>query len=87
MPRRGIPKIHADIAWGDLPEFLDQELQRLTPDASQPAGAVDRLIRLRRTCEKGDRSGGDTRSEDVWVLIHIEVQAQRDQGFEERMFR
>ena len=44
MPRRGIPKIHADIAWGDLPEFLDQELQRLTPDASQPAGAVDRLI-------------------------------------------
>ena len=70
------PAIHADIDWSELPEFLDQELQSLTPDAAQPAGAVDRLIKLRRA-----------RGEEVRVLVHIGVQAQRDQRFMERMFR
>ena len=38
------PAIHAGLDWSDPPEFLDQELQSLTPGAAQPAGVVDRLI-------------------------------------------
>ena len=40
-----------------------------------PSGVVDSLFRVRL------RSGGD-----AWLLIHVEVQAQRDAAFERRMF-
>ncbi len=70
------PAIHRGIDWRVAPESLESELLALAPSAQSPKGVVDRLIKLRRL------SG-----EECWVLVHVEVQAQRDATFAERMFR
>lgn len=70
------PQAHADIDWRTPPQFLDTELQRVAPDEPQGRQHVDKLVRI-------FRRGGD----DAWVLVHVEVQSQRDRDFAQRMFR
>jgi len=67
------PGVHAEIDWSERPEFLDKELQRLRRGGRRRG--VDKLARVVR------RSGEPAR-----VLVHVEVQSQREPGFERRMF-
>jgi hypothetical protein len=67
------PDVHAEVDWSHPPEFLDKELQKLRPRGRRKG--VDKLVRVRR------RSGGAAR-----ILVHVEVQAQRQKGFARRMF-
>jgi flagellar biosynthesis/type III secretory pathway protein FliH len=69
------PKVYADINWRRKFEFLDKELQKIVPDGQTGRRAVDVLVKVWR-------KGGS----EQWVLIHIEVQAQPDSTFPERMY-
>ena len=72
------PEIFEDVDWRKKPRFLDKELQAIaTTRANNPRGGarvVDSLLELSR------KSGGKS-----WVLVHIEVQAQKVSDFEKRM--
>ncbi len=70
------PHIHDDIDWLRGFVFLDKELQKLVPKAARGRLYVDNLVKVWR--KNGD---------EAWVLIHIEVQTQRDLDFPKRMFR
>jgi hypothetical protein len=70
------PIVHAGIAWSANYEWQDRELQLVAPDSERGSQAVDKLVEVRR------RDGSD-----AWVLIHLEVQSQRDRSFAERMYR
>jgi hypothetical protein len=54
--------------------MFDKEFQQLVPRAAQGRRTVDKLVKVWR---KNGRA--------VWVLIHIEVQAQKDRAFGRRM--
>jgi len=68
------PNIYDDIDWSRPVEMLDKEFQQLVPRAVQGRRTVDKLVKVHR---KNGRA--------VWVLIHVEVQAQRDRTFGRRM--
>ena len=68
------PEIHVAIDWSRGYTFLDKELQKLTPDAESGRHTVDKLAKVQLL-------GG----QELWLLLHIEVQGQRDKGFTERM--
>ncbi len=69
------PRIHADIDWSRGYEFLDKELQKIVPKAAGGRLYVDKLVKVWR---KNGR--------EEWVLIHVEVQTQRDPRFPRRMY-
>jgi hypothetical protein len=69
------PHIHADIDWSRGYIFLDKELQKIVPRAARGRLYVDKLVKVWR---KNGR--------EAWVLIHIEVQTQREAGFPKRMY-
>jgi hypothetical protein len=69
------PQAHADIDWGRGHEFLDKELAKVVRDAEAGQRRVDKLVRVWR-------KGGT----EVWVLIHVEIQAQRETDFPRRMY-
>ena len=69
------PHTHADIDWSRGHEFLDKELQKIVPKSASGRLYVDKLVKVWR------RNGRET-----WVLIHVEVQTQRDRRFAKRFF-
>lgn len=69
------PQAHGEIDWTQQPEFLDKELQQVVRDAELGRRLVDKLVKIYRI-------GG----EQAWVLVHIEVQAQEESDFSQRMF-
>ena len=69
------PQIYADLDWSQKYEFLDKELQKILPKAKTGRGYVDKLVKVWR------KDGTD-----IWLLIHIEVQSQVDEGFTTRMY-
>ena len=69
------PKAHAQIDWSRGFEFLDKELQKITADAALGRRPVDKLVKVWLL------SG-----EELWVLVHIEVQGQREADFELRIY-
>jgi hypothetical protein len=56
--------------------FLDKEFQSISSNSDRGKGYVDKLVKVYL------KNG-----EDRWILIHIEVQGYRDEGFAKRMFR
>ncbi len=70
------PHIHDDIDWSRGFEFLDKELQKIVRQAPDGRLYVDKLVMVWR------KNGRET-----WVLIHVEVQTQRDRNFTRRMYR
>jgi hypothetical protein len=70
------PDIHDDIDWSRGFEFLDKELQKIVKKAARGRLYVDKLVKVWR--KNGD---------EAWVLIHIEVQTQRETNFPKRMYR
>ena len=69
------PGVHRLIDWSASPVFLDTELHQIAPDHEEGRREVDKLVRVRLL---------DGREE--WVLVHVEVQSQRDQAFAQRMW-
>ena len=69
------PDVHAAIDWSRGYEFLDKEMQRLSAKASIGRRTVDKLARVWL------KNGNELR-----VLIHVEVQGQREVEFPQRMF-
>ncbi len=70
------PIIHNDIDWQRGYEFLDKELQKIRPRSATGRRYVDKLVKVYRTSGR-----------PLWILIHIEVQTQRESGFLKRMYR
>lgn len=71
------PEIAQWIDWGREPESLEQELRAVSPDSIVSAQRVDQLMRTWRA---------DT-GESQMVLLHIEVQSQKDDDLAARLFQ
>ncbi len=69
------PAINQDIDWSRGYEILDKELEKITRDGEIGKRRVDKLIKVWRL------SG-----EEQVVYIHVEVQAQRQPIFDQRMY-
>ncbi len=70
------PRLADQIDWSAPPCFLDTELQEIVRDSEAGPMRVDKLVEVLR------KDG----SKDV-LLVHVEVQAQRDDQLPFRMFR
>ncbi|HIJ82698.1 MAG: putative transposase YdaD [Magnetococcales bacterium] len=70
-----LPEAHDGIDWQRDPEFLDKELDRITKEAKAINRRVDLLVKV--WLINGD---------ELWVLIHVEIQGNRDPEFAERMY-
>jgi hypothetical protein len=69
------PAVHQRIDRRLRHTFLDEELQRLARDNKLGSRTVDKLVEVHG-------KGG----EKSLILVHVEVQAQVDTDFEQRMF-
>ena len=69
------PDVHADINWKRKLEFLDKEFRSIARKARSDKRNADALIKV---FLKDGR--------EQWVLIHVEIQAQSDAAFAERMY-
>src|ERR1051325_2824692 len=69
------PAVQDLVDWQHPAEFLDTELQQLGPEHEQGGRSVDRLVKVRLL---------DGREE--WLFIHIEIQAQPESQFPQRMW-
>ena len=69
------PATAALIDWQKPQEFLDKEYQQIAPDAEVGKRYADQLVKVWR--KRGD---------DLWLLLHTEIQAQPEAHFAERMF-
>ncbi len=69
------PEAYRDIDWDMGYEFLNKELRQITKDAEAGRKYVDKLVRVWL------KSG-----QDIWALIHTEIQSQPDDDLPERMY-
>jgi hypothetical protein len=69
------PPAYDEIDWSRDYTFLDKELQQVVPQAETGSRRVDKLVKVFL------RDGQET-----WLLIHIEIQGQREDGFPKRMY-
>lgn len=69
------PDVHRHIDWDKEYVFLDKELQQIARDAEIGKRFVDKLVKV--WTFSGDQ---------VWVLVHIEVQSQPESAFAKRMY-
>ncbi len=69
------PEIHRDIDFSKGYQFLDKEFQKISKEAKTGQKIVDKLVKvfLKDGSEK-------------WLLIHIEIQGQKEKAFARRMF-
>ena len=70
------PRLADQIDWSAPPRFLDTELQEIVRDSDAGPMRVDKLVEVQR-------KEGITEM----LLVHVEVQAQRDDQLPFRMFR
>jgi hypothetical protein len=69
------PPAHADIDWSRGYETLDTELQQVVRDAELGRRYADKLVKVWL------RDGSER-----WLLVHVEVQGRREEGFARRVF-
>ncbi|MCP4399253.1 MAG: cytosolic protein, partial [bacterium] len=69
------PDVGRDIDWKRGYELLDKEFRQITREAESGTRVTDQLVKV-WTIE----------GEETWVLIHVEVQAQRQSSFPQRMY-
>jgi hypothetical protein len=69
------PLVHAEIDWSRGYDFLDQELAQVVRDAELGKRLADKLVKVWKL-----------NGEETWVLVHIEIQSQKESRFGERMF-
>ena len=70
------PEAHAGIDWSVEPQPLDKEFPQLTATAARGKQIADKLWEVRRL------DGAAT-----LVLVHVEIQGQREANFAERILR
>lgn len=69
------PEINQEIDWTKTPVSLDKELEQITATADSKTRHADKLFQVWLLD-----------NQEVWVLIHVEVQSQYDKEFSQRMF-
>ncbi len=69
------PQIDERIDWQKTPISLDKELEKITASSKTQKRHADKLFQVWLLD-----------NQEIWLLIHIEVQSQDDQEFPERMF-
>lgn len=69
------PQIYPEINWQRGYQFLDKELQQITPDANNSRRYADKLARVFTLDD-----------DETWVLIHVEVQGEPERAFSQRMY-
>ncbi len=69
------PQTAALIDWERPHEFLDKEFQQIDREAQQGRRYADKLVRVWQIA-----------GEEIWLLIHVEIQATSEDTFPERMF-
>ena len=72
-----VPGAMESIDWTKKIKFLDTELQKITKDSVLGRRHTDKLVEVILKDKNKTRK---------WVLIHVEIQAQKDIEFSERMF-
>jgi hypothetical protein len=69
------PEVHQLIDWTKIPESLEKKLKRITASAKTKKRFADKLYKVWLL-----------RGEEVWILIHIEIQSQYEEDFSQRMY-
>ncbi|MEH2323819.1 MAG: DUF4351 domain-containing protein [Nostoc sp.] len=69
------PEIYALIDWERPYQFLDKEFQQIACEAEQGKRYADQLVKV-----------WQIQGEELWLLIHVEIQAQKEDNFSKRMF-
>ncbi len=69
------PEIATVIDWTKPIEFLDKEFLQIAPEAATGKRFADQLVKVHR--QQGP---------EIFLLLHIEIQAAREQDFAKRMF-
>ena len=69
------PELATEIDWSAGYESLDKELQTITTQAMLGNRFVDKLMKV-KSCE----------GKELWVLLHIEIQGEKERDFEKRLF-
>ncbi len=69
------PEAHTAIDWTRNYESLDKELQQIVSESELGLRLADKLFKV--WLKDG---------QEAWILVHVEIQNQRDPGFAERMF-
>ncbi|MBE9210488.1 DUF4351 domain-containing protein [Nostoc sp. LEGE 06077] len=69
------PQTAALINWERPHEFLDKEFQQISREAELGRRYADKLVKV-----------WQIDGEEVWLLIHVEIQAKPEDNFAERMF-
>jgi integrase len=67
--------VYQAIDWAQPVTFLDKELQKILAKAERTRTYADKLVKVKLT-----------NGEEKWLLIHIEVQGEPEEGFAQRMF-
>lgn len=70
------PELHAQIEFRVEADFLDKDLIQEVVDKKKGRRFADRLAKVHLK-----------NVEEQWILIHIEVQSEKETDFSERMFR
>ena len=69
------PEVHRLIDWTKVPESLEKELKRITASAKTKKRFADKLYKVWLL-----------EGQEVWILIHIEIQSQYETNFPQRMY-
>jgi len=69
------PQTAALINWQRPHEFLDKEFQQIAREAELGRRYADKLVKV-----------WQIQGEEIWLLIHVEIQAKSEDNFAERMF-
>jgi hypothetical protein len=63
------------INWERPHEFLDKEFQQIAREAEQGRRYADKLVKV-----------WQIQGQEIWLLIHVEIQAKSEDTFAQRMF-
>jgi hypothetical protein len=67
--------IYQQIDWTKIPQALDKELQQITASSDTEKCIADKLYQVWLLDQQ-----------EIWILIHIEIQSQYDRDFSQRMY-
>ncbi|MGL5034883.1 MAG: hypothetical protein ACRC6M_13895 [Microcystaceae cyanobacterium] len=69
------PEIYQQVNWSIQPQSLDKELQQITASSDAEKCIADKLYQVWLLDDQ-----------EIWILIHVEVQSQYDTHFPRRMY-
>lgn len=69
------PETAALINWERPYEFLNKEFQQIAREAEQGKRYADQLVKV-----------WQIQGQELWLLVHVEIQAQKEDDFSKRMF-